>query len=330
MSCLMATVSDQPSTKDHEHARRALQCGSVSPTRRIDSSTKQVGRQEPFLANMVNKNGFIQVLMEHLSNAGVPVMQADGDADTLIVQEALQSADRFQSPVAVLAEDTDILALLLHHSKPNEHDVYFVNQPKILRNRQRSEGKVIRIRDLQREIGSDACEVILVAHAFGGCDTTSAIYGHGKGAIFNKIVNSVVLMNHCRTLQSADATRDDICSAGVKLMVSVYGGKASSNLGEMRHSAYSVRSLKCRFSPESLPPSQSAAEMHSLRVHWQSVAWRSLGSMLLPPADWGWKLENSRLTPIQIEGYCAESRIECHQMLMHSKVLFTVLFLQEA
>jgi hypothetical protein len=300
---------DQPSTKYQEHARRALQCGPVSPSRKIDCNTKQVGQQEPFLANMINKNGFIQVLMEHLRNIGVTVMQADGDADTLIVHEALQSAVRFKAPVAVLAEDTDILALMLHHSKPNEHDVYLVCLPKTTRNQQRSEGKVIRIRDLQTEIGSDGCEVILVAHAYGGCDTTSAIHGHGKGAIFNKIVNSIVLMNHCRTLQSATATRDDVCSAGVKLMVSVYGGKASSKLGEMRHSAYNVRSLKCRFSPESLPPSQSAAEMHSLRVHWQAVAWGSSGSLLLPPTDWGWKLENSHLTPIQIEGNIAPDHV---------------------
>jgi len=55
------SYGDQPSTKDHEHARRALQCGSVSQSRKIDCNTKQVGHQEPFLANMVNKNSFIEV-----------------------------------------------------------------------------------------------------------------------------------------------------------------------------------------------------------------------------------------------------------------------------
>lgn len=93
---------DQPSTKDHEHARRTSRCGAVSPTRKIDCNTKQVGQQEPFLANIVNKNGFIQVLMEHLSDRGVTVMQADGDADTMIVHEALESTLRFKAPVAVL------------------------------------------------------------------------------------------------------------------------------------------------------------------------------------------------------------------------------------
>jgi len=44
-----------------------------------------------------------------------------------------------------------------------------------------------------------------------------------------------------------------------------YGGKASSMLAEMQHSAHSVRSLKRRFSPEKFPasPRPSAAEMHS-------------------------------------------------------------------
>jgi len=89
----------------------------------------------------------------------------------------------------------------------------------------------------------------------------------------------------------------------------VYGGKASHTLGEMRHSAYSIRSLKCRFSPDNLPPSQSAAVMHALRVHWQTVVWGSLGSLLLLPTDWGWKLENSHLTPTQIEGSIAADHV---------------------
>jgi len=76
----------------------------------------------------------------------------------------------------VLAEDTDILALLLYHCKQNQHVVYFVCQPK----RNQQEGKVIHINDLQTEVGSEPCDAILAAHAFGGCDTTSAVHGHGK------------------------------------------------------------------------------------------------------------------------------------------------------
>ena len=46
---------------------------------------------------------------------GVAVHQAPGDADTLIVSVALEKALNDRMYVSVLAEDTDILVLLLHH-----------------------------------------------------------------------------------------------------------------------------------------------------------------------------------------------------------------------
>jgi len=32
--------------------------------------------------------------------------------------------------------------------------------------------------------GSNVCCQIVVLHVFDGCDTTSAIFGHGKGNVF--------------------------------------------------------------------------------------------------------------------------------------------------
>lgn len=59
---------------------------------------------------------------------GISVHQATGDADTLIVSVVLQIASSFISlePVAVVAEDTDILALLLFHKQHNMKDIFFI------------------------------------------------------------------------------------------------------------------------------------------------------------------------------------------------------------
>ena len=83
---------------------------------RLDFGRQQLGLQEPFLANTTNKNNFITLLGQYVTDMGVAVHQALGDADTLaVVSVALEKALNGQMYVSVLAEDTDILVLLLHH-----------------------------------------------------------------------------------------------------------------------------------------------------------------------------------------------------------------------
>jgi len=52
--------------------------------------------------------------MQHLKDAGFCVDQAKNDADTFIFETALRSARNGQA-VSVVANDTDILILLLYH-----------------------------------------------------------------------------------------------------------------------------------------------------------------------------------------------------------------------
>ena len=49
---------------------------------------------------------------------------------------------------------------------------------------------------------------------------------------------------------------------------------------------------------EHLPPTESAAINHSMRVHQQTVVWESLASNSPNLLQWGWKEENQQLTPI--------------------------------
>ena len=84
-------------------------------------------------------------------------------------------------------------------------------------------------------------------------------------------------------------------TAGVAMMIALYGGKAGDNLGDMRYAAFlkMVKQRGGRFQPERLPPSQPAAELHALRVHLQVVVWASLGEEKPDPTLWGW-LEKKR------------------------------------
>ena len=66
-------------------------------------------QQNTLLSNKQNKICFIKYLIEYLRNANITVIQAENDADLLIVKTASQITNKI--PVMV-ADDSDILVLL--------------------------------------------------------------------------------------------------------------------------------------------------------------------------------------------------------------------------
>lgn len=70
--------------------------------------------QTAFLANESNKKAFVAKLFCKLRCTGISVQQALDDADTLIVATAISIAKNNQ-PVTVVANDTDVLVMLIYH-----------------------------------------------------------------------------------------------------------------------------------------------------------------------------------------------------------------------
>ena len=188
-------------------------------------------------------------------------------------------------------------------------DMYFVSEAKKGRGGKIVAGKCINIGSLQEKLGPNACNCILVVHALGGCDSTSAIFGLGKGTIFNRIIKDSFCHIHCSTLQYERASLGEVCAAGINLLVALYGGKVGEPLSHLRYTAYCSSSLSQRFQAERLPPSESAARFHAMRVHLQAVIWGTLGACVINPTDWGWKLQRNMLLPIQIDGEVAPKDI---------------------
>ena len=292
-----------PSIKDTEHLRRSGKATTVAPTQLVTTTTKQIGQQEAFLANKHNKMAFIDVLSSHLQQAGINTHQAQGDADTDIVAVALQCASR--GNVVVLAEDTDILVLLLHHRTSSMYEINFESRPKKGRGGKQVGGKNIAIGPVQHRILPAMCEMLPVVHAFGGCDSTSSIFGIGKGKIFKQVQGDKTLHVHCRTLQAETASATDVCTAGLGLMLAVQGGCSSDSLGGLRYARYCNMTVSKRFQLEKLPPSEGSARMHAMRVHFQAVFWCKLGQTCLKPTDWGWRQQGNIFVPIQVDGEIA-------------------------
>jgi len=288
-----------PSCKDHEHKRRMGKAGKISADVLIDNSKPAVVDQQSFLANETNKSAFIELLRSHFQLVSIETHQSDGDADTDIVGAALRVASRNQ-PIGVVANDTDILILLLYHVKPYMPEIYFVSEGK---KSSKTPNKYINIHQVQKEIGQKACQQILVIHAFGGCDTVSSIFGHGKGIIFKKITGNMTSASLISILQDESETRENVANAGLKLMVMLYGGKASDDLNRMRYASFcrmAATSLK-RPQPDRLPPTERATYYHALRTHLQAVVWKTMNLQILNPKDWGWKEDRNTFTPVMTD-----------------------------
>ena len=74
------------STKSQRHQRRT---GKTSATIAVSESTRVTSRREVFLSNPSNKNQVMQLLCKRLENEGYFVIQSCGDADVLIVKQAI-------------------------------------------------------------------------------------------------------------------------------------------------------------------------------------------------------------------------------------------------
>jgi len=79
------------------------------------------------------------------------VHYAPDDADTLIAATALDLA-RQQTPVTVVAEDTDVLLLLVHHFQSSMADVFMLSRTKT----HNGESKLVSVRAVQNDISDQA------------------------------------------------------------------------------------------------------------------------------------------------------------------------------
>ena len=111
--------------------------------------------QESFFANYINKENFISVLAKKLMNESINAVMCSNDAATTMVKVPLKIID-----VSTLT------------SKDNMRKKKDLNELGY------------RVHDIIDSVDSLIIKFILLAHAFTGCDTTSAIQKFVKLAIF--------------------------------------------------------------------------------------------------------------------------------------------------
>ena len=280
-----------PTTKDAEHERRA---SKMMAHVKLSNENIAKGPQAAFLTNKENKAELINLLKSAFKKTGHHCLQASGDADCLIVKAALESS--LLEETTVVCDDTDIFVMLLYHydSQRGKGLNWFSEASA----RTKDGPRYYSIQDLQDQLGTVLCRNILFMHAWFGCDTTSSIYGQGKKSALKWMKDSNVAAKHAPSFYRDNEAPEVIDKAGIELFRDLYKKHWDGSLNELRYRLYiqEVASSKTGLKPESLPPTESAAGLHSRRVYLQVQEWKHLETTLLP-VDWGWKAENNKLIP---------------------------------
>jgi len=272
------------------HLRRTK--GKVGTHVKFSTDTPLRMKKEVFLNNQENKQAFIDMLGVCLTSDGINVLHAQGDADTMIVDTAINLAR--QNPTTVIGEDTDLLVLLLHHHTADLKQIQFRSDSKST--------KTVKIWDIeatQTALGTELCHSLPLLHAFTGCDTTSRIFGIGKPSVLQLFQKKPSFRGFCEKFLAATTT-SSIVQCGESLMLALYDGSDAENLNRLRYKSFTSKVITNSSSVQvqTLPPTTDAAAQHSLRVFYQTQVW--MGNRLLNPLDYGWKNEKDRLVPVKM------------------------------
>ena len=185
-------------------------------------------KKENFLSNSDNKQNFIDLLCETFKANGIDCVNAPADADVMIAKKGIEYAR--ETVTYVIGEDTDVLVLLCHYAERRMNDLYFKSS---------KEGeKCWHINSVAEALSESICRVLPVVHALCGCDTTSRLYGIGKGAALRKVREDNGFLKCIEAFCCQSESKDAISSAGEKALVYLYGGKGNDTLDELRKTKF--------------------------------------------------------------------------------------------
>ena len=210
------------STKSHEHLRRNFVSQSCNVN--ICADNQVPFTQDRFLSNTENKVGLIKFLSLHLQEEGISIINCPGDADSTIVETALEIAQKNLGPVTVVADDTDIVVMLVHHWQENMSEVYFLQE-------RWSKAWSVKHASSRNEIIK---EHLLFLHSWSGCDTTSAVFGKGKPKLVETLIKSDSWKKLSGVISNPWSYQLEVGNASIKAFTLLYGGKEDDTIAKLR------------------------------------------------------------------------------------------------
>lgn len=242
--------------------------------------------QDKFLGNDKNKASLISLLSLKMIEESFEVKVAKDDADTKIIQTAVEIACSSPTMQAVVVgEDIDLLVLMAALT-PLHCELFFLKPGK-----QNIETRIYSTKHLQVNLRDH----ILFLHAFSGCDSTSALFNKGKVHIFKLVNRHKNFEDVIAVFNDPHSSHDAVHKAGCKFFMAVYGApEKCTSLNEYRYQCFCRYAAKQRMNLASLPPTEDAARQHSYRVYHQVQLWQGVEKT---PESWGWRKMDKILCP---------------------------------
>ncbi|KAA0202211.1 hypothetical protein HAZT_HAZT002179 [Hyalella azteca] len=104
----------------------------------------------------------------------------------------------------------------------------------------KKKGKKFRVWDIhwfQRSVRPKMCTLLPFVHAIAGCDTTSPLFGIGKGVPLRKLKSEQIFRKQARVFSEVE-TKDEVQHAGEETLVCLYGGQPNEGLDKLRYHKY--------------------------------------------------------------------------------------------
>ncbi|XP_044174300.1 uncharacterized protein LOC122947134 [Acropora millepora] len=198
------------------------------------------------------------------------------EADNIIAQQAIMCAKQQPGAVSLIADDTDVFVLLIHHYQ-NEGltSAMFMTSPV----QQRS------TIDIKATVEKHQAIVpgLLASHALSGCDTVPTYFGIGKGTVL-KILNAAP--DSLTMLGSLNAPLSEVVHQSTNFIASCYSKRAGNDMSEIRYKVWAAKFGNTTSSAppiQSLPPASEAFTENVKRAHLQTCTWKA--AVLLDPPD---------------------------------------------
>ena len=145
------------------------------------------------------------------------------DADTKIVSTSLEIAQ--ESPVTVVADDTDIAVMLLYHWNENIFDIFLLQE----------RGKQCwSMKECKSQMSVMKQQYLLFVQAWSGCDSMSAILGKGEPSFFQFVEKYPTIQSASEIMSDFWGTKNEVEEFAVKIFIQLYGGQDGSSLQKLR------------------------------------------------------------------------------------------------
>ncbi len=209
--------------------------------------------------------------------------------DTLVVQCVAQIDS---GNVLVVADDTDILVLLMHFCFSGDITCHVMMVSP-------AQGRSTIDINASVEKHHGILQDLLAAHGLTGCDTVATYFGIGKGIALKVLRSGKHSISY---LGNTDVQLLDVTTQAQEFILACYNQSGSTSMTEARQKVWSNKvGGKKAGAPKlcSLPPTNEACMQNILRAHLQVAIWRHSLEPNPPDLDptlYGWSREENSMS----------------------------------